>query len=116
MGEVRVEQYSTRRDRCIRAPTPLFSDMRFPTAASRITIAVAVVLGACRDATAPRSLPEPILAISTDSVAGVPQLRLTIATPTRVQVDYWQDSSYVLRVQDAVTTDDNIVALPRVAE
>ena len=88
--------------------------MRFPTSASRIASAVTVILVACRDVTAAKSLPEPILTISSDSVAGIPQLRLTIATPTRVQVDYWRDSSYVLRVQDAVTTDDNLVALTRV--
>ena len=97
-----------------RSPPPGFSDMRFPTTASTIAIAVAAVLVACRDATAPKMLPEPILAISSDSVAGVPQLRLTVATPTRVQVDYWQDSSYVLRVHEALTTADNTVALTRV--
>jgi hypothetical protein len=88
--------------------------MRFPIVVPRIAIATVVILDACKDATAPKSVPEPILAISSDSLAGVPILRLTVATPTLVRVDYWQDSTYILRVQDAVTTDDNLVALPRV--
>jgi hypothetical protein len=75
--------------------------MRFLIVVPRIAIATVVILGACADTTAPKIVPEPILSISSDSMAGVPRLHLTVATPT-------------LRVQDAVTTDDNVVALPRV--
>lgn len=87
--------------------------MRLSLTTTCTAIAVVTTLGACRDSTAPKSAAEPILAITADSASNVPTLRLTIAAPTRVQVEYWLDSSYVLRVQEEVTAQDNTVALPR---
>lgn len=88
--------------------------MRLPKPVTPFAVAALLTLGACYDAVAPKIVQDPILAVSSDTVAGIPQLRLTVATPSLVQVDYWHDSMRILRVQESVTTVDNVISLPRV--